>query len=88
MVKLLRVTALHFVAGAIFEKVNLWHWVDGQGWVTLPKWRCTAAAPILRYLVGEWALEVKEKLQKKGYKWEWVSDDRKGDLQLNLKGLT
>lgn len=73
MERLLRVTAPHFVAGAIFEKVDHWRWDEKTGWITSREWKCTQAAPILRYLIGELGVDVKQTLRKKGYKWEWVS---------------
>lgn len=71
--KLLRVVAPHFVAGAIFEKVDHWTWGE-TGWSTSREWKCTQAAPILRYLIGELAADCKFSLKRKGYKWEWVAD--------------
>lgn len=57
--RLLRVTAPHFVAGAIWRR-------DG------PAWRCVDAAPILRWMVGKGAGEVKDYIARKGWAWEWL----------------
>lgn len=57
--KLLRVEAPHFVAGAIWKG---------------PPWRCTEAAPILRWMVGKNADEVRDYLTRKGWRWQWLDD--------------
>jgi hypothetical protein len=57
--KLLRVSAKHFVAGAVFEK---------RGMV----WCCTVAAPIIKYMVGMEPTKIKAYLVKKGWWYEWL----------------
>ena len=54
---LLRVTAKHFVAGAIFQ-------------IQASEWVCIRAAPILKYMVGWNSKKAKEYCQKKGWEWE------------------
>ncbi len=50
---LLRVTAPHFVAGAVWERV--------EGY----EWRCTEAAPIIRWMVGKRSTDVRRYLNRK-----------------------
>jgi hypothetical protein len=57
--KLLRVTAPHFCAGAIWRK-------DSNGW------RCIDAAPILGWMIGKHPDYVRAYLDRKGYLREWV----------------
>ena len=52
---LLRVTAPHFVAGAI--------WVNKE---------CVHAAPIIKWMIGKPAIEVKAYLDKRKWKYEWI----------------
>jgi len=63
MVKILRVTAPHFVAGAVWKKE------DGT-------WCCVLAAPILRWMVGMCSEAAKQYLEKKskerGWTTEWI----------------
>ena len=54
-----RITAPHFVAGAIFEER------DG-------KWVCVQAAPIIHYLTKMEPGTIKSYLKKKGWKCEWI----------------
>ena len=61
--KLLRVSARHFVAGAIWQRN-----ADGE-------WRCTHAAPILKWMVGCSGKTAVERMTRSGYSWEWVSAD-------------
>lgn len=57
---LLRVTAPHFVAGAVWEQVE-------------GKWRCSPhVAPIIAWMRGKTPEQVKAYLQKKGWKYEWL----------------
>lgn len=56
--KLLRVEAPHFVAGAI--------------WVRDGAWKCIEAAPILKWMVNESAETVREYLERKGWKHQWL----------------
>ncbi|BDU72314.1 hypothetical protein [Mesoterricola silvestris] len=60
--RLLRVTAPHFVAGAVWT-------FKGNAWV------CTEAAPILRWMVGLGAVAMahrRPKLERKGWRFEWL----------------
>lgn len=57
--RLLRVTAPHFVAGAIFAKHN-------------GSWHVTRAAPILAWLRNVPIADIPKRLQKKGYIYEWL----------------
>lgn len=60
--RLLRVVAPHFVAGAIWSR-------DGASW------RCTAAAPILRWMIGMDAETMRRRrpsMERKGWTLEWV----------------
>lgn len=57
--KLLRVIAPHFVAGAEWEKRP-----DG--------WHCVRAAPIISWMVGKEPAYVAAYLRRKGYAFEWV----------------
>jgi hypothetical protein len=59
MERLLRVSAKHFVAGAVFEK---------RGGV----WCCTVAAPIIKYMVGMEPAKIKAYIAKKRWGFEWV----------------
>lgn len=58
--QLLRVSAPHFVAGAIWEK-------RGHAW------HCTRAAPILQWMGGMTAAQAGNYLAKKGWSFEWVA---------------
>mgnify|MGYP006951076687 CR=1 FL=1 len=60
--KLLRVSARHFVAGAVWIK-------DERG-----DWRCTHAAPIVKWMVGSSPAAAVERMRRSGYSWEWVGD--------------
>lgn len=62
--RLLRVTAPHFCAGAVFTH-------DGQ-------WQCTKAAPILGWMVGKPPSETREYLKRKGWGFEWVKGQEVG----------
>lgn len=55
---LLRIEAPHFVAGAIWRKV------DGE-------WRCIDAAPIIRWMVGK-DKSIAAYLRKKGWMYQWL----------------
>ena len=57
--RLLRVEGPHFVAGAIWGK-------EDQTWL------CFHAAPILRWMVGKTADEVKHLRGKPGWNLEWL----------------
>lgn len=60
--RLLRVLAPHFCAGAIWQKRT-------EGWV------CTGAAPILRWMVGMDAQTMKQRqpgMIRKGWAFEWI----------------
>jgi hypothetical protein len=54
---LLRITARHFCAGAIFQ-------------IQASEWVCVRAAPILGYMVGWDSKKVKDYCQKKGWEHE------------------
>ncbi len=58
--KLLRVTAPHFCAGAVWQR-------DGDG-----EWTCTEAAPILRWMLGKTPTYVQQYLGRKGWDYDWV----------------
>lgn len=57
--RLLWVTAPHFCAGAVWQR-------QGEAWV------CVHAAPIIYWMVGKPAGEVKAYLQRKRWAYEWV----------------
>ncbi|MBK9497337.1 MAG: hypothetical protein IPO08_23015 [Xanthomonadales bacterium] len=57
--RILRVAAPHFVAGAIWRR-------DVAGW------RCVRAAPVIKWMVGQPADEVKSYLVRKGWVFEWL----------------
>jgi hypothetical protein len=57
--KLLRVTAPHLCAGAVFVR-------DPAGW------RCERAAPILKWMVGKPPAEIARYLEAKGWAREWL----------------
>ena len=59
--KLLRIEAPHYVAGAIFKKVN-------------DDWRCVKAAPIIKWMIGKSIKDISDYLSKKkfGWKHQWV----------------
>ena len=57
---LLQVTAPHFVAGCVWEK-------RGE------HWRCTRAAPIIKWLVGMTSTEAEQKMKRLGYTLERVT---------------
>ena len=59
--KILRVMAPHFDAGAVYVR-------EGPG----QPWRCTRAAPIIRWLVGMSPADARERLARVRYQWEWV----------------
>ena len=56
---LLRVTAPHFVAGAVFDRV-------GDGWMIS---RC---APILAWMRGKATDQIAGYLKRKKWAWEWL----------------
>jgi hypothetical protein len=58
---LLRITARHFVAGAIFQ-------------IQLSRWICVRAAPILKYMVGWNSKKAKDYCLKKGWETEVLKD--------------
>ncbi|RBB38885.1 hypothetical protein DPV79_16015 [Burkholderia reimsis] len=58
-VKLLRVTAPHFVAGAVWVRRG-------------DAWQCVHAAPILAWMINKPRERVAEYLRRKRYKWEWL----------------
>jgi hypothetical protein len=62
--RLLRVTAPNFVAGAVLTD-------KGE-----KAWWCTDCAPILRWMRGRSAAYIKEGLEKRGLKWEWVDETK------------
>ena len=57
--RLLRVVAPHFVAGAVWEQYSQWVCSDNT-------------APILRWMRGKSAAEVRPYLRRKGWEWEWL----------------
>lgn len=57
--KLLRVSAPHFVAGAIFVKGEV-------------GWKCVNAAPIIHWMVGKSPEYLHRYIKRKGWKWEWL----------------
>ena len=59
MQKLLRITAPHFVAGAVFQK-------RGSVWV------CVKSAPIVKYMIGMEPIKIKAYIMKKRWVYEWV----------------
>lgn len=59
MRKLLRVSAPHFVAGAVWRKAG-----DG--------WECERAAPIIKWMVGKSPSFVGQYLKEKGWRYEWI----------------
>jgi hypothetical protein len=59
-VMLLRVEAPHFVAGAVWVKI------PGQSW------RCTEAAPIIKWMVGKSPASCRTYLEKKRWSWKWM----------------
>jgi hypothetical protein len=59
MVKLLRIEAPHFVAGALWKKHN-------------EEWQCFKAAPILQWMVGKPVDEVKRYIDRKAWEYEWL----------------
>ena len=60
--RLLRVTAPHFVAGAVWEKRH-----EHEQWV------CgNETAPILKWMRGKSAAEVAPYMLRRGWAWEWV----------------
>jgi len=63
---LLRVTAPHFVAGAIWKKVN-------------NRWTCIQAAPIIKWMIDKSPVEVQYYLNKRKWKYEWLHT--KGEKQ-------
>lgn len=59
MSKLLRVTAPHFCAGAVYEKQEC-------------GWECVKAAPILKWVIGKPPHETRDYLNKRQWAHEWV----------------
>lgn len=59
--RLLRVTAPHFVAGAVFAR-------DESG-----GWRVRRTAPILGWMRGKSAGEIGAYLRRKGWRFEWLN---------------
>lgn len=57
---LLRVTAPHFVAGAVYEKRG-------------GEWKCIAAAPIIAYLLKLDAMSAGDYLTRKRWTFEWIT---------------
>jgi hypothetical protein len=57
--RLLRVVAVRFVAGAVWEN-------EGR------RWRCVRAAPILKWMIGCDAATALTRLQCYRYEWEWI----------------
>lgn len=60
--RLLRVTAPHFCAGAVWTFIGT-------------KWVCTDAAPIIRWMVGMGAVAMahrRPKMESKGWVFEWI----------------
>ena len=57
--KLLRITAPHFVAGAV--------WEFNHGWV------CVDAAPIIKWMVGKPPAQIRDYILKKNWSYEWLS---------------
>jgi len=57
--KLLRIESPYFVAGAEWTR-------------TAEGWRCTRAAPIIGWMVGKDAKEVRRYLERKRWRWAWV----------------
>lgn len=56
---LLRVTAPHFIAGAVFERVS-----DG--------WMIGRCAPIIGWMRGKQAAVISAYLRRKGWTWKWL----------------
>jgi hypothetical protein len=56
--RILRVTAPHFCAGAVFVG---------------PPWRCVEAAPILKWMVRKPPAETRAYLDRKGWAYEWLA---------------
>ncbi len=65
---LLRVTARHFVAGAIFQ-------------IQTSEWVCIRAAPILGYMTGWTSQKAKDYCRKKGWEWEAIKQRVSQDLR-------
>jgi hypothetical protein len=57
--RLLRVTAPHFVAGAVWE-------------LTPHGWRCARTAPLLNWMRRVKPAEAREALVRAGYEWAWL----------------
>lgn len=57
---LLRVEAPHFVAGAVFEKLG-------------GKYRCTHAAPILRWMTSTDTRQIESYIKRKKWKYSWIA---------------
>ena len=55
---LLRVTAPHFVAGAIWVKDN--------------RWKCVEAAPIIKWMIGKSPVEVQYYLNQRQWQYQWL----------------
>jgi hypothetical protein len=62
MRRVLRVTARHFCAGAVWERTP-------QGW------RCIRAAPIIGWMTQCSATEARDRLDLMRYTWEWINAD-------------
>lgn len=65
-VKLLRIVAPHFVAGAEWVKVG-------------DEWECVRAAPIIAWMVGKRPAFVRDYLRRKGYVFEWITSASEAD---------
>lgn len=57
--RLIRVTAPHFCAGAVFDRVG-----DG--------WEVGKCAPIISWMRGKSTAEIAAYLRRKGWTWEWL----------------
>ena len=59
---ILRISSPYFCAGVVFKKDK----VDNE-------WKCTDAAPIVRYMIGWDNIKIKEYCNNKKWKYERVS---------------
>jgi hypothetical protein len=64
--RLMRVTAPHFVAGALWRRSRLDTGRPGQ-------WHCVKAAPIIGWMLGKPLHQVWAKLNRDGWGVEWLS---------------
>lgn len=62
----MRVTAPHFVAGALWRRSRSDDGPPGQ-------WTCTKAAPIIKWMVGKRLTQVWASITRNGWGVEWVS---------------